>query len=119
MSTGTSAPIPLASFVAHRDTAQRISSFLAPDYTYAYVATNIQEARDVLAAIKAADASQRPKAWVIGGAMPREDVAELRQQVDVPVLMVPPGTYERVGGPNMAVYALGMLDGHFRQPQQL
>ena len=116
MSTEASVtPIPLASFVADRSIAQRISNFLSPYYTYAYTTTNIQEARDVIAAIKATDPTQRPRAWVIGGAMSRDDVAELRQQVDVPVLMVPPGTMEKIGAPNMAVYALGMLDGHFRQ----
>jgi hypothetical protein len=111
------APIPLAVLVAHRDVAARISAALAPHYTYAYTATTFQEAQDVLSQIKALDASQRPKAWVVGGGINRDELAQLKKDIDVPVLVVPQGTIEKVGPPNMAVYAMGMLDGHFRQPQ--
>ena len=120
-SAASSAAIPLAAFVEHREIGQRVSAALSPLYTYTHIATTLDEASDAAAALLAVEPAQRARAWVVGGAKTDDEAAALRRLLgdkglgDMAVLRVPKGTLERVGGPNMPHYVTGLLDGHFRQ----
>ena len=115
MSTDGSPPILLVASGSHRPIAERVSAFLAPHYTYSHIATNLDEGKAIVAAIAGLDPSQRPRAWVVGGAIPREEVAPLAKELGIPMLCVVPGTFEKIGGDKLPAYVLGLLDGHFRQ----
>ena len=123
MSSTDSSPaaIPLAAFVEHREIGQRVSASLSPFYKYMHIATTLDEASDAASALLALEPAQRARAWVVGGAKTDDEVEALRRLLrekglgDMRVLRVPKGTLERVGGPNMPHYVMGLLDSHFRQ----
>jgi len=122
LSAASAAPlvIPIACFVAHRDVAEMINAGLAPLYTFVTITTSIPELEAAIAIIHKMEPITQPRAWIVGGMWDQADQAEklIHHQVgwsEIPVLKVPKGTMESIGGPSMVAYTTGMLDGVLKQ----
>ncbi|MCJ1387174.1 hypothetical protein MMC18_000014 [Xylographa bjoerkii] len=107
----TSSPIPLICFGRHRDLGQRMEKALQPHFIYAAIVTDYKDPAVLLALLE--NLNPRPGGVIIGGGFGGEVTREVgtvveawtkgREDVEkIPVMSVPPGTFEAGGPPALA-----------------
>ncbi|MCJ1292798.1 hypothetical protein MMC34_004351 [Xylographa carneopallida] len=103
----TTTSIPLICFGRHRDLGQKMEKTLQPHFNYAAILTDYENPAAVLALLENLNPS--PRGVIIGGGFDGEMVRQVKAVVEawtkgredadqIPVMSVPPGTFE-AGGP--------------------
>ncbi|MCJ1382567.1 hypothetical protein MMC17_005680 [Xylographa soralifera] len=116
--TATSSPIPLICFGRHRDLGQKMERILQPHFNYTAIMTDYKDPAALLALLE--NLNPTPRGVIIGGGFDGEMVHEVKDVVaawtqgredaeKIPVITVPPGTFEAGGPPALAKWIKGEL----------
>ncbi|MCJ1438169.1 hypothetical protein MMC27_007556 [Xylographa pallens] len=117
MTTNSSA-IPLICFGRHRDLGQKMERALQPHFNYTAIVTDYKDPAVLLALLENLNPS--PRGVIIGGGFDGAMVREVQDAVEawtgghediekIPVMSVPPGTFEAGGPPALVKWIKGEL----------
>ena len=116
--TATSSPIPLICFGRHRDLGLKMEKTLQPHFNYAAIVTDYKDPAALLALLENLNPS--PRGVIIGGGFDGGMVRKVQEVVEawtkghedsekIPVMSVPPGTFEAGGPPALVKWIKGEL----------